>query len=134
METSSFKSEVESIHAIQEFVKTRVSRINTDESKRLKIDLLIEELIINIVKHGYKGIDNGTIEVMINDSGKDFILQISDNGNEFNPLDQKNPDISAGIEDRRPGGLGIFLIKQIAKDIEYVRQDNNNIIRLLVDI
>ncbi len=134
MERNSFKPKIESVHAIQEFVKKSLSGINTDESKLFKIDLLIEELVVNIVNYGCKGMDNGSIEVMINESKKGIVLQISDNGIEFNPLDLKSPDVSAGIENRQPGGLGVFFVKQIAKDIEYVYKDNKNCLRLFLDI
>ncbi|MCF6247521.1 MAG: ATP-binding protein [Desulfobacula sp.] len=134
METKSYKPEVESIHQIQDFVKKKLSVINNNEKKLQKIDLLIEELVINIVNYGCKGIENGFIKIMFDASDKDIILEISDNGVAFNPLKQKEPDISRGIKNRRPGGLGIFLVKQIAKEIQYARHDNKNIIRLCLDL
>ncbi len=134
METASYKPEIESIRDIQKFVKTKLSRINNDESKLFKIDLIIEEIVINIVNYGCKGIENSFINVMIDNSDKKLILEISDNGVAFNPLEQKAPDITSGIETRRPGGLGIFLVKQIAKEIHYARKDNKNIIRLCLDL
>ncbi len=134
MEIASYKPEIESIHDIQKFVKTKLSLINNDESKLFKIDLIIEEIVINIVNYGCKGIENSFINVMIDHSDKELILEISDNGVAFNPLEQKAPDITSGIEARRPGGLGIFLVKQIAKEIHYTRKDNKNIIRLCLDL
>lgn len=134
METKSYKPQIESINQIQKFVKKKLSRINNDENKLLKIDLLIEEIVVNIVNYGCKGMKNSFIDIMIDTSDEDIIIEISDNGIAFNPLEQEAPDISSGIEKRRPGGLGIFLVKQIAKEIQYARQDNINIIRLCLDL
>jgi anti-sigma regulatory factor (Ser/Thr protein kinase) len=134
MKTKSFKPKIESVYQIQGFVKKKLSTFNSNENKLLKIDLLIEEIVINIVKYGCKGIKNSIIDITIETSDGNVILEISDNGVAFNPLDQEEPDIEAGLDKRRPGGLGIFLVQQIAKEIQYVRQDNKNIIRLCLDL
>ncbi|MCK5099565.1 MAG: ATP-binding protein, partial [Desulfobacteraceae bacterium] len=105
-----------------------------NENKLLKIDLLIEEIVVNIVKYGCKGIENSAIDIMIDILEDHVILEISDNGVAFNPLKQEDPDVAAGLDNRRPGGLGIFLVKQIAKKIQYMRCDNKNIIRLYLDL
>lgn len=134
MEKTSYKPKIESINEIQKFVKKKLSQIKNDEKKLLKIDLLIEEIVVNIIHYGCKDVENGFINIMVDNSHESTILEISDNGVAFNPLEQEDPDISAGIKNRRPGGLGIFLVKQIAKEIQYVRQDNKNIIRLSLDL
>lgn len=117
METKSYKPKIESIHLIQDFVRKKLSVVNIDEKKLFKIDLLIEELVINIINYGCKGKKDGFINIMLDASGEDIIIEITDNGVAFNPLEKEDPDISKGIENRRPGGLGIFLVKQISKKL-----------------
>ncbi len=134
MNQSSYKAKIESINEIQNFVKKRISHINNDESKLYMIDLLIEEIVVNIINYGFKEAEEGFINVMVDTANEDLVVEISDNGIPFSPLDQKAPDLSISIENRHPGGLGIFLVKQIAKDIEYVRKNNNNILRLYLDL
>jgi len=134
MNQSSYKAKIESINEIQNFVKKRISHINNDESKLYMIDLLIEEIVVNIINYGFKEAEEGFINVMVDTANEDLVVEISDNGIPFSPLDQKAPDLSINIENRHPGGLGIFLVKQIAKDIEYVRKNNNNILRLYLDL
>ena len=46
----------------------------------------------------------------------------------FNPLEEKEPDISLSLEERKIGGLGIFLTKKIMDNVEYKYQDNHNIL------
>ena len=38
-----------------------------------------------------------------------------DRGIPFNPLEKEDPDISGPIDERRIGGLGIFILKQTNK-------------------
>ena len=114
MKTKSFKPKIESVHQIQGYVKNKISIIDSNENKLLKIDLIIEEIVVNIVNYGCKGIKNCVIDIRVETSGDNVILEISDNGVAFNPLDRKDPDIKAGLDKRRPGGLGIFFVKQIA--------------------
>ena len=46
-------------------------------------------------------------------------LIFSDNGKPYNPLDAKEPDITASAEDRAIGGLGIFMVRKMMDDVEY---------------
>jgi len=60
------------------------------------------------------------------------IIQIVDTGLSFNFAALDEPDISAGIEDRKAGGLGVFLIKKLMDDVQYRRENGRNILTLIV--
>ncbi|NOX33054.1 MAG: ATP-binding protein [Deltaproteobacteria bacterium] len=134
MKTKSFTPEIKSVHQIQEFIKENLSISGDNEKWLFRIDLVIEEIVVNIINHGCKGIKNGIINIMIDNSNDNIILEISDNGVAFNPLEKEEPDITSDLNERKPGGLGIFLVKQIAKKIEYTRKNNKNTIRLFMDL
>jgi len=134
MKTKSYKPGIDSVRQIQEFVGETFLALNSNKNKQLIIDLVIEEVVVNIVRHGCLGIENRIIDVGIDTTADSIILEISDNGSAFNPLEQENPDVKAGLDQRHPGGLGIFLVKQIAKDIQYERKDNKNFLRLYLDL
>jgi len=134
MKTKSFKPKIESVHKIQEFVRRKLYIFNCTKKKLMMIDLIIEEIVVNIVNYGCKGTKNSIVDIAIETSGGNLFLEISDNGVAFNPLNQEDPDIEAELDKRRPGGLGIFFVKQIAKEMQYVRQNNKNIIRLCLDL
>ena len=46
-------------------------------------------------------------------------LGFRDNGKPYNPLDAKEPDITASAEDRAIGGLGIFMVRKMMDNVEY---------------
>lgn len=125
---------MESIHQIQAFVKENLSSVEKNENQLFKVDLILEEIVVNIINYGCKEIDDGIIDIMIDNSGNTIILEISDNGVAFNPLEKKEPDVTLGLDERSPGGLGIFLVKKIAKKIQYIRKNNKNRIRLFLNL
>lgn len=132
MQKKSFKAKLESIHLIQEFVKKSLHN-KTDEQKILfHIDLIIEEVVVNIVKHGFNNISQGTIDIETNSDNSRLNIKFSDNGIPFNPLNVDKPVRDLPVEKRKPGGLGIFFIKQLTKKIDYTFKDNKNNLSLSI--
>jgi serine/threonine-protein kinase RsbW len=97
--------------------------VDADTVKRLLT--VLDELLSNVVRHG--DLDGaGTIEVKV--SCRDGLLeaQVSDEAAPFNPLLQPPPDTTTPLEQRRPGGLGIALVKALSDGVRYERRDNRN--------
>lgn len=130
MQTKTFTPEIESIHRIQEFVKSALSPEAFNTKKCFIIDLVIEELIVNIINYGIKNLYTEFITVCTNTKNETLFIGITDNGPAFNPLEKKDPDILMDLEERPPGGLGIYLVKQFVKDIRYERKNHKNSIHL----
>ncbi len=133
MKTKSFKPKIESVYLIQAFINENLVFITDDKAKRFKIDLVIEEIVVNIVNYGLREIEDGIINITVDQSENCILLRISDNGIAFNPLAAKDPDVSASIENRTPGGLGIYLVKQITNETKYVRGDGENCLSLFLN-
>lgn len=54
-------------------------------------------------------------------------MTFEDDGQPFDPTKEvADPDISAKLEDRGVGGLGIFMVKKMSKSVSYVREDGRN--------
>lgn len=94
-----------------------------------KLDMCSEEIFANITFYAYPS-SNGTIEIKMNNTGSSVVMEYIDNGIEYNPLEKPDPDITLPPEERPLGGLGIFMVKQMADDIQYIREENLN--RLIV--
>ena len=94
-----------------------------------RIELAIEEAIVNIITYSFPE-GTGHIELNCKRHNNVITFRIIDDGTEFNPLIQEDPDITLPVEEREIGGLGIFLIKNIMDDVTYQRRDNKNILTL----
>ena len=53
-------------------------------------------------------------------------LMFLDSGFPYDPLTRQDPDISAEIEERKEGGLGIFLVRKTMDDMKYEYKDGQN--------
>jgi anti-sigma regulatory factor (Ser/Thr protein kinase) len=133
MVKKSFKPNLEAVKKIQDFVADNLKRNNSNKNQVFKINLLIEEIIVNIVSYAFNDTKKGIINIEINTLNNKLLLKISDNGIAFNPFKDKDPDINAPLENRSPGGLGIFFVKQIAKDINYSYENGQNTISLTIE-
>jgi len=94
------------------------------------VQLAVEEVIVNIIKHGYRG-KEGSIGVCCKASSQKATIEISDSAPAFNPLSLPEPDITEGIEERGIGGLGVFLVRQVMDIVTYRHKDHKNILTLV---
>ena len=106
-------------------------KINKDLSN--KIDMCAEEIFANITFYAYPA-SKGDIKVLIEKINNEIILKFEDSGIEYNPLKKPDPDITLPAEERPLGGLGIFMVKNIAKKVLYERIENKNILTLTFDV
>lgn len=103
-----------------------------DDRLKAELELVLEEALVNIIQHGYAGRRDRerSIELRALLSDDDLTLEFRDRGALFNPLENDDPDLDAAPEERAIGGLGIYLIKQLVDQLEYVRRDGVNHLRI----
>ena len=87
-----------------------------------------EEVLANIATHAYGGRPGGEASVEIRLLPEEIRTRFADAGPPFNPLEEPAPDVEAPIATRSVGGLGIFLVRQLADRCEYVREGSTNVL------
>ena len=124
------ENRIEELSSLAEKIDLLAEEWNLPPALAMNINLAIEEAVSNIIFYAYN--DNGRHKIKISVSLEDKMLtiEIKDNGIRFNPLEQQQPDISLSTEERPVGGLGIFLISQIMDEMNYTRNNNENILTL----
>ena len=101
---------------------------------RYNCELVFEEVVTNIIKHGYKDDREHRIEVRVDRPGGAIVLRFDDDAAPFDPL-QHRPAVepSASILDTPIGGRGLVLLRNAAERLQYERTpDHRN--RLTVTI
>lgn len=96
----------------------------------LDMQLAVEEAITNIVLHGYAGTP-GQVKVHGEVEPDRAIVEITDSAPAYDPFSQADPDVTAGLDERRIGGLGVFLIRRVTDDASYRFCDGKNVLRLV---
>ena len=85
--------------------------------------VIIDEIASNIVR--CSGATSFTVEVR-----GERELAISDDGKPFNPLEVARPDVNAPLEDRKVGGLGIFIVRELTESVAYERRGGRNVLTI----
>ena len=98
-----------------------------------RVNLVIEELVLNIMDHGRKPDDTGSeIDITLTSGAESVTIEISDDGIEFDPLkDAPVPDVDAPIQDRPIGGLGVHFARTLMDEFTYRREDGKNHLTLV---
>ena len=103
--------------------------IASDEASRILI--LLEELITNLTKYGYRDRPEcGRAEIVLALHGGRLEIEFIDDGCEFDPLAAPPPNLEEPLETRTPGGLGLHIVRSLTDEARYERRNNTNVILL----
>ena len=114
------------------FVDDFCARHGIGRDDALRLALIVEELFANTVAHGYRKEGDAPIVVALSAEGGAVTVVYEDAAPRFDPSAQPPADINAPVESRPIGGLGIHLVRQIARSIRYTREDGHNRVWLCV--
>ena len=92
--------------------------------------LSLDEVVSNIVTHGYRGDASGRITVRLALESDHVRLEIRDEAAPFDPLGAAPPDFQVSADARPPGGLGVYLARALTDSMEYERAGGENRLRL----
>ena len=92
--------------------------------------VVMDEIVSNIVRcSGATGFTIGLSN--LEDGGMQMVF--SDDGTPFDPTNEsKTPDVSARLEEREIGGLGIYMVKKMSKSVSYVRKADRNVLTVVM--
>ena len=93
-----------------------------------RLTLSLDEIVSNVIRHGYSDTNDHVVEVRLSVHDGVVTSVIEDDGHPYDPRESPEPDLSMPVEQRGPGGLGIFLVKQMMDSIDYARRDGRNIL------
>lgn len=93
-----------------------------------QMNLAIEEIVTNIISYGYEDSSEHRIRIDLAFTNRQVTTRIEDDGKPFDPMQAKDPDVTAPLEERGVGGLGILLVKTLMDDVVYSRDGNRNVL------
>jgi serine/threonine-protein kinase RsbW len=116
------------VDRVRSFLHDYVADLSLDEEDRLKIELALHEICVNIAMYAYPEGRRGDMAVRLwRDDGSLFI-QVRDNGVPFNPVKKKNPDLLVKLRRGIPGGLGVYFFRTLMDGLSYRRSGGQNIL------
>ena len=95
------------------------------ESPRSQI--IMDEIVSNIVR--CSGAHEFTVRFDNRDPDDVVAMTFIDAGKPFDPTKEiAEPDVTAGVEERGIGGLGMFMVRKMAKSVSYRRENDRNVL------
>lgn len=126
MKALTVKASDESMQTVNDFIHSMLPE-NCDEMILNQIDLAVEEIFVNIAHYSGSKEAEITCGYHIGGDGSSVLTMIfKDRGKPFNPLAKPDPDLTLSAEERKIGGLGIFLTKKFMDSVEYEFVDKKN--------
>lgn len=117
-----FKKEIPSLEEVFAFLKEFVKQQELKADLEFSLTFLAEEIFTNMVK--YNTGSNHDILVGVERNGDQVVLQLTDFDVEpFDPEEVEEFDVDAPLEERRPGGLGLHLVKSMADKLVFEYQN-----------
>ena len=128
--------QISELEPMATWVNQICEELHISEVHCMNINLVLEEAVVNVVSYAYPDKTQQHlfwVECEIN-KDKYSTWRIIDKGVPFDPTQQEEADITLNAEDRPIGGLGIFMIRQIADSVSYERKDDQNIFTIEMDL
>ncbi len=120
------KAVTEDVEKVTSFAEGILEKLEVPMKATMQISVAIDEIFSNIVKHGYKN-QGGPVWVHVSSEQNSVSISFEDESPMYNPLQQDDPDTTLSAEDRKIGGLGIFVVKRTMSDVSYRYENGRNI-------
>ena len=134
------KASRENFEKVLAFVDERLEELGCTPKAQMQIDIALEEIYVNVSSYAYKdGVNpfkSGEVTIRVEDTEdpKSVAITLTDRGIPFDPLAKEDPDITLSAEERRVGGLGIFMVKKSMDLMKYEYKDGQNILTFRKDL
>ena len=126
------EARTENNDAVLSFLDPLLEKNGFSKKAQIELNIAVEELFVNIAHYAYApGIGSAKILTDFRDNA--VFITLIDQGTPYNPLEREDPDITLSAEERKIGGLGIYMVKKTMDDVQYIRENGSNRITIRLD-
>lgn len=128
------EADIKKLYEVIDFVKTNMDKMKQMLKSQNKVIMCVEEIFSNIAFYAYTS-EMGKVEIKcgLDQESNQFYIVFIDQGVQYNPLLKKDPNINLSAEERKIGGLGIFISKKFVDEIFYEYKNNQNCLTLKIN-
>ena len=134
MAVLTLKNDLAEIQTLTEHLESVFDDRRWPQAALLRITLSAEELLANIVRHGYPDGGMHPITVTVDPAPDRLVLQFEDDGVPFDPTAQAPKPDADDIDDIEIGGWGIGIVRRYADAFTYDGSDGRNRVTLVFEI
>lgn len=135
MREKTVQATLENLDEVMAFVEEQMEVYHCSMKMQMQIAVAVEEIYVNIASYAYRE-QKGNARIRVQSGGDplQIIITFEDDGIPYNPLLKEDPDITLSAEERKIGGLGIYIVKKSMDKVEYHYQNGKNILTIRKDI
>lgn len=130
LEEKAFKRSIKSLHEVFDFLMVFFEQNRIGETVAFNMKFAVEELFTNLVKYNSTSPTDITISLAL-DSEKLTVSIVDFEPHPFDPTKTAELNLDGVLEKRRPGGLGIHLVKRMMDKFEYEHTEQKSTITLV---
>jgi serine/threonine-protein kinase RsbW len=127
--TTMFPASLEQLNPLRAFLEGFCAQAGIEREACLRLNLLLEELFTNTVRHGHRGNCDAPVWICLAaESDRRVTMTYEDTAPPFNPYARSSPDTTQEIGKLR--GRGVLLLQRLAASGDYAYLYGRNRIRL----
>jgi sigma-B regulation protein RsbU (phosphoserine phosphatase) len=126
-------ADTDRLEEVINFAEQALKKLNIPDDCCGHVCVSLDEAVTNVIMYAYPG-NKGNVKITIEKIDDRVLVEIIDSGIPFNPLNYPVPDVSASIEKRTIGGLGIHLMRNMMDELSYRRIGDKNCLSLVKHI
>jgi len=112
-------SSTENLALIREFVSAIGEQAGFDENETARLALAVDEACTNVIEHAYGNEATHEVTVRVTVDEDEIVFEVIDRGKGFDPTRTPMLPVEELIRQRKSGGLGLRLIRNIMDDVQY---------------
>lgn len=134
MWSKSVPIQMEELSPLRDAVEEECRRLRISEDVISQVGLILEELFVNSASYSGPSAAERGFEIQVGRHKNDLLLTVADETAPFNPLMSAPPNLEGTLEEREPGGLGLYFVKQLATRLDYERMGNRNVLKITIAV
>ena len=126
-----FRARLAELRRLSGFLEDFCAACGIEREHRLRLNLVLEELFVNTVRHGHRGDCDAPVWVSLAAEPAAVRVTYEDTAPPFNPYAGWPAKFPGNmLETRKVGGLGVLLTRELAASRDYAYLFGRNRIRL----
>lgn len=119
-------ADLDALGAFRAFIDKQCERLGIPREISFELQLACDEAATNVIKHGYAGMNPGSIMLELRPQPKKITMILSDFGHPFEPVETDAPDVDALLHDQATTGFGLYFIYSTMNDVSYYTDEQGN--------
>jgi len=127
----SIKADKQNLKKVRNFLGEVLNKLQVSAIEANQLILVVDEILANLIIHSNKNNPKKDIDLTLTEEGGEITFEIYDyNAPYFDLTQHQDANLQELVKQKRKGGMGLTLVKNIMDEVEVYYEDNTNIWRL----